>query len=380
VSVARLLFVALCWQDAPPAPAPAPAPKAAVDPAHVARLAAQRERLQAQLAAQEKYADEEKRFIEALRAVIEVHPPGSVEGVGSFWEVKRGKAPAGAFTSFQIWHTMRTDRPRPVSVDYSLPLHPYSVIVDFSKQIRARGAELLLVTLPTKLEVHPDLVLDVPAIEGFAGMGSGTSRFLLALNEAGVETLDLSVPFVAARQPPDADAGELYLHADAHWAPRGAETAAKAVADAVAEYPWFKSGPLIVGRDLHLEKREIDYNPGQELMRVGAEMQRVKANVVLLGVTMLDAVSATSPFILLGDSHVRLYRATGCDFCAHFCRYTGWKLDVIQSFGGAADQVRRKLAHRTPSEWEGKKLVIWIVPETLLVPAPWWKPVKFDGK
>jgi len=366
------------------AAAQAPPPGAGVAPRtdtleeqREARLARQREAVVAQLAAMEKFGQEE-RFLAALRAVGDAAPQGDEEAA-PFRPVKVGRVPLGAFSSFVRWQSPRAGRDRPVAIDLELPNHPFAAIADFDRQLRGRGLDFLLVVLPSRLEIYPELACELAATDGFAGMGAATQRFLLELNRAGVETLSLTGPFVAARFGAD-PADQLFLRSDPHWTPRGAELAAKVVAEQVARFPWFERGSIVEGRDVRIEPRDFGYDPGPALAKRGAEVEPVSGNTLWTGDKLFDAADESSPITVLGDSNVRLHSMTACDFCTQLCRFTGWKIDAIQAYGGAAEQVRRKLARREPSEWQGKQLVVWVVPETLLVPTEWWKLVPLDAK
>ena len=338
------------------------------DPSRAQRLERQKAAIEAQIAAMESHGQEE-RFLAALRATLDATPVAEEESA-PFVPVKNGLVPLGAFSSFVKWQSPRASRDRPVANDVTLPNHPFAAIVDFDKQVRARGVDFLLVVLPSRLEIHPELVCDLESSAKFPGMGLGTQRFLLELTLAGVEAVSLTGPFAAAR----ADR-PLYLRTDPHWTPQGAELAARVVADRIARFPWFEHGPLVEGRDFTASLQDFGYDPGEALAKRGAEIEPVRGNALVSGGKLLDAMDKDGPFVALGDSNLRLHSMTACDFCSQLFRFTGWKVDPLQAYGGAAEQVRRKLARRTPDQWKGKKLVVWLVPETLLVTSDWWKLV-----
>jgi hypothetical protein len=373
-------------QDAPPA-APSGDPKAVApasppaDAARTARLAAQRAVAEAEIAAIDKFG-QEPRFLATMRAVVDQTPAEEEEGA-PFRPVRIGKVALATFGSFVRWQSPRAGREKPVALDLDLPHHPYAAIVDFDRQLRERGLDLLVVLMPSRLQIYPELVTDMPASPGFAGTGIETQRFLLALNDAGVEAIGLTGPFAAERFGAERPSDQLYLRTDPHWTARGAELAARVVAKEIARYPWFEPGPMKEGRDFHAEERDFAYVPNEALTKRGAEKEAMTGRCLMRGDApdqLLDAMDPAGPIIVLGDSYVRVHSMTACDFCSQLFRFTGWKIDVIQTYGGAAEQVRRKLARRDPTQMQGKKLIVWVIPETILPPNDWWKLVKLAPK
>jgi len=340
------------------------------------RLARQRAVIEAQIAAMERFGQEES-FRAALRAVVDAAPPADDEAA-AFRAVKEGLVPIGAFTSFVRWQSPRANRDRPVALDFDLQNHPYAAILDFDRQVRARGVDFLLVVLPSRLEIYPELVCDLAPGGVFAGMGIATQRFLLELNRAGVEGMSLTGAFADVRYAGGDPADQMFLRFDPHWTPHGAELAAKLVADQIVTRPWFERGPHVEGRDFRVEPREFGYQPNETLARRGAQLEPVVGNVLVAGDALFESIDPKSPIVVLGDSFVRVHSMTACDFCTQLLRFTGWRIDVIESRGGAAEQVRRTLARRTADQWTGKRLVVWLIPETLLVTSESWKPVKLE--
>src|SRR6185295_10329302 len=144
--------------------------------------------------------------------------------------------PMMAVDHWLAWHLPAKGRTLPVALDFELPNHPFATIVDLARQLREHDVDFLLVVFPSRVQLHPELVLPELATaeperlrDSFRGMVGATTRFLLALNEKGVETVDLAPEFVAARDEKHegATSNGIYLTRNKHWTPRAAELAAK---------------------------------------------------------------------------------------------------------------------------------------------------------
>src|SRR4051812_29750316 len=94
---------------------------------------------------------------------------------------------------------------------------PIPAIVDFQKQLKAKGIELLLVPVPPKAGIHSDMA-GIVADEK-AALAS-LQRFYAELTSAGVEVLDLAPQFAALCKSPEPNQIP-YCKTDTHWSPSG---------------------------------------------------------------------------------------------------------------------------------------------------------------
>jgi alginate O-acetyltransferase complex protein AlgJ len=99
--------------------------------------------------------------------------------------------------------------------------------------VRSAGAELLVVIVPDKSRVLPDLVGLAP--ERTAAKAPVYGELLGELGQLGIPTVDLAGVFRAVRaaQPQEG----LFYRGDTHWRPLGALAAARAVAEAMQTLP-----------------------------------------------------------------------------------------------------------------------------------------------
>jgi hypothetical protein len=366
------LLVALVALQAPPPPVD-------LDAARAARLEAQRQQAIARHDAIVASGMEE-RFTAALEQVIAANP-GDVESL-PYVEVKDGKVPLGAFTSFVRWQACEAEGRPQVAIDRAIANAPLDTIVDFERQLAARGVALLVVLLPTRLEIQPELVVDAATEKSekpakpakFAGLGSATQLFVAELAKEGVEAVSLLDAFVAHRATAPA-VDSLFLRSDPHLTPRGYEIAARVAAERLLARPDFARGSLAEGRDFVVVPADFAYDPSETALKRGSEKEAVRGSTLRLGTTIVDLHDETAPLVVLGDSHTRLHSFTGCDFVAQLGRFTGQKVDYLKADGGAPDQVRRKLARREPERWKSMKTVVWLLSETVLVPSTRWKKI-----
>ncbi len=338
-----------------------------------ARLAEQKAALKAELAAMEKFGHHEE-FLARLVEIVEApeRTPGEATGGHPVADGTLGYFQLGQFAR---WHRPRVEKGLPSYADAASRHHPLPVIVDFRDQLLAHRIELLVVAVPSRIEIYPELLLELPTLDGFAGMGIGTVRFLAQLNEAGVETLDLRPSFVASRFGLVGDReDQLFFRTDTHWSPRGAELAAVEVGARVASLPWFVRGPLQEGRDFLLERRTIVFAANVD--RVPSRRpETVEATLVRAGDGPFDRCSDRSRFVVVGDSFTAILDSWGADFTTHLARTLGHRLDLVQTDGDAASEGLRKLALWNASRWKSRKLVIWCLSAQSLGCDPKWEKV-----
>jgi len=395
VASAGLAAISPPQEAPPPVPekpkAPAAPPLREVTPEELARsrearLARERAALESELARIESFGRVEE-FRDALRELgkrCDEFPPGTERWV----EVAGGWLPMMAVDHWLLWHLPAEGRELPVAVDFEQPHHPFAAIVDLSVQLHAHDVELLMVVFPSRVQLEPELVLPQLgelAPDRFRGMVGATTRFLLALNGRGVETVNLAPPFVEARKVKRDDGvnGDLYLARNKHWTPRAAELAARAVAERVREMPWFVPGVAQEGVDFELVPKTLPFTStagGQAPDRTPEKVEFRQIRQTGPDVNRFD--ERRSPIVVLSDSFAKFYSEEGqsSSFVDHLRRFTGWPIDAITPMGGGELQCRQALAQRG-DKLRGKKVVIWLMQEDNLRPIRGFRPVDvFAGR
>ena len=245
---------------------------------------------------------------------------------------------------------------------------PLPAILDFKRQLDARGVELLLVPVPPKSIIYPekaaagvDVPIPVPRLD------AAHEAFYGLLREQGVDVLDLTDDFLANRFHPE---GTPYCRRDSHWSGVGCGRAGEAIAADVRERDWYAELPTtaftprwystsITGDlDATLDRPDV---PREEvrLRGVAAAGTRPAAAVV---------PDPESPIVLLGDSHNLVFQAgadmhaTGAGLADQLAFELGLAVDLIAVPGPGATAARVELRRRAAHDagfWARKRLVVW---------------------
>lgn len=230
---------------------------------------------------------------------------------------------------------------------------PFPVLVDFHRKLEAEGVRLILVPMPPKAVIYPDaLVPESPYDERFDLFHQ---MFYRELRAAGVEVLDLTDAFLAARQ----EEGEpLYCLQDTHWSGRGLRMAAAAIAEAIGEADWrntesFESSETTV---------EIAGDLWSSLADPALPRESVALRVVNAG------TDTESPVLLLGDSHTLVFHS-GSDMHArdaglpgNLAMELGRSVELIGVRGSGSTSARLTLYRRAARDaeyWDRKQVVVY---------------------
>jgi len=245
---------------------------------------------------------------------------------------------------------------------------PIPAIVDFNDRLKKLGIELILMPVPPKAVVYPEMVSgELKDVKVTPRLDPQHERFYKLLGEKGVKMLDLT-PLLVARRFDNA-AGELYCERDSHWSGRACVAVARAIAAEIKERPWLEG---IARREFVSETREVEITgdlarapgdgPAKETLPLRFVGTRTDA-----GLTPV-APDRESPVLLLADSHGLVFHAggdmhaRGAGLADQFARELGFAPDVLAVRGSGATAARVGLYRRgraDPATLRGKKLVIW---------------------
>jgi hypothetical protein len=261
--------------------------------------------------------------------------------------------------------------------------NPLPVIVEFKKELEARGVDFLFVPVPTKAEIFPEEI-DARA-KGFAGrvVNPYERKLLYDLGLAGVETIDLLPGFLAAREPDKVERELLFQHQDTHWTDRGLRLAAELISERVKRYPWYGAAARN-GQKLHSKQTTFSRHGDLHSRLPVAERRRYKPETLIAHqVLRADGTpyedDDTSPIVVLGDSFTGVYELMDAEHAgvsAHLALDVGVPVDLVMSYGGGPN-VRQKLMRRGADALGSKKLVVWIMTARDLYNY-WeeWEPLK----
>jgi len=281
------------------------------------------------------------------------------------------------------WGRPAEGRERPFHADLEAPGHPYPCIVDFARQLDEHGVELLVVPVPTRLQVYPELILPDPEeVEPpFPGLAPGTGEFLLALSEAGIEVVDLLTPLAESRWglDPKGRTDQAFLKYNMHWTPRAAQAAACVVFDSLRELDGFELGDLREGHDFVLSGQTLPWAPAAS-RRVPPDTEPEELHFVRILAPAGHEVRVEdprSPILLMGDSYVTHFSLENASFAEHLWRLTRQRLDVVAIQGSGSLQTRAGLARRGKGESPlDKRIVVWLFSVVSLVDAREWRAIE----
>lgn len=287
--------------------------------------------------------------------------------------------------------------PRAMVVDYNdvaLVDNPVAAITTFEKQLNDRGIELLVVIVPGKPTVYPDLITpNVPAEQSCKLTHS--LRAMEDLREAGIEVVDLFEPFAEERARDTIAGDSMYLAKDTHWKARGVKLAAREVARRIREYSWYTDGTteyridtVTVARhgDVGTMTTLPDFSIRELQMSFAAEsttcyrvygVKRDEEGNIIAQIPYRDEY-IRSEILVLGDSFSRIYQTDAprsAGWISHLARELSQPLASIVNDGGASTLVRQTLA-RKQNVLRNKKLVVWeFVERDFRYGAEGWKDV-----
>lgn len=297
--------------------------------------------------------------------------------------------------------------PRSQVVDYNdaKTENAIDVIRGFKEQLKAYGVDLLVVVVPGKPSIYPDMLAKNFDVDK-AGNYSHSKKLISAIREAGVDCVDLFTPMMAERKKDEEVGDRLYLKTDTHWKFRGLNVAAKTVAEHIRKYPWFSE--ITSSVQYVMDTVTVGRNGDVGVM---TQLPSMKINELLLSFpeeptvchtvykiqTSPDQSSVRIPYrddfgpdskiLVIGDSFSRMYQTDAprsAGWISHLAMELSQPLASIISDGGASTLVRQMLARRVAEAkrdgrrtlLDGRKLVVWeFVERDFRYGAEGWKRV-----
>lgn len=263
---------------------------------------------------------------------------------------------------------------------------PLPAIVDFHRQLKKMGIELLLVPVPPKSVVYADFLSSqaAPSSENPpARIDKEAQRFYQLLRKEGIGVLDLTPLFLDNRFHRQ---GAPFCKQDTHWSGNGCVLAARKIKEEIEGRPWLKAvpkktyysswKPLTLSGDLW--KALADKGVAPETISI---RQVGEGSAAALSSIPPDQ---KSPIVLVGDSHNLVFhsgedmQARGAGLPDQLALELGFPVDLAGVRGSGATPARVNLlrrAQRDPNYWKGKKLVIWCFAAREFTQSDGWKKV-----
>jgi hypothetical protein len=263
-----------------------------------------------------------------------------------------------------------TARPR-ARPDGERRADPFPAIKSFHDQLQARGIHLLVLLVPNKESVYPEM-LSRRVEAGDVFVSRHTLALLERLRAAGIDVVDLFETFRQAKEKRKlgatvqglTDQTRLYLAQDTHWSPLGMELAVRAVAARLIDRGWVETGTVAYGQRPLTVQRLGDLI---QMLRVPQiERSLLPENIACLHVVRHDngelyQDAPDARILIMGDSFLRIYEQDephSAGFVAHLGRVLKQPLTSIVNDGGASTLVRQDLNRRSRL-LTNKSVVVW---------------------
>ena len=263
---------------------------------------------------------------------------------------------------------------------------PLPVIIDFHRQLKKMGVELLLVPVPSKSVVYPDFLSDQLTISREnppVRIDAETQAFYQLLRKEGIQVLDLTSFFLANRFHRE---GAPFCKQDTHWSGNGCVQAARKIREEIQGRPWLKAIPKsayqTAWKSLPITG-DLWKAPGEKsLPREILSVRQVGTGSA--GALKPVAPDQKSPIILVGDSHNLVFHAgedmhtRDAGLSDQLALELGFPVDLTAVRGSGATPARVNLlrrAQRDPNYWKKKKLVIWCFAAREFTQSDGWKKV-----
>lgn len=228
---------------------------------------------------------------------------------------------------------------------------PLKAILDFNRQLKMRGIQLILLPVPVKPMIYPDMLNGNRA----PLQNPSFSEFKQRLEEAGISVLDLADDFTKMRN----SGVEPYLKTDTHWSPEGMLLTAMKTAEAI------KGQPVPVPEGI---RKQISAHGDIALM---LKLPDISKYFPAESVSITDynsPIQRNSRILLLGDSFSNIYSLPAMNwgdnggFAEALGACLGEPIDAILRNDAGAFSTRQLLANelkRGRDRLEGKQILIY---------------------
>lgn len=239
---------------------------------------------------------------------------------------------------------------------------PIPAIVDFQRQLKARGIDLLVVPVPPKAAIYPEKIVSAFDV-GTEDAAPILRRFYEELREAGIDVLDLTPVFLQNRAD---KRGGVFCKTDSHWSGLGCTLAAQAIAEKIrgmVTAPAAKKEYVLEWKESEIKGDLVSLLP-PDSPKPGPEKIPIRS-VREKGTNATVQPDANSPVLVLGDSHTLVFHdflAERAGLIDQLAQELGFAPDLIGTRGSGATPVRISLYRRSlkdPGYLAKKKVVVW---------------------
>jgi hypothetical protein len=247
--------------------------------------------------------------------------------------------------------------------DDALALSGFDVILDLHRQLKARGTDLILTIIPSKLCVYPDYVQVAPGqparCPADRQVALGAKKLYAKLLENDVEVIDLYTAYQEARDKTQDKVRYVY-QTDSHWNNAGCRLAADRIGERLQRYDFVKAA-LAKGNP-------FTFKPGSRAdgNKADPDMHFVQRTD---GSEYKDVDDA--PVVLTGDS----FSVYNVHLKAHLSAQVALRTGVpvtLMGHEGLSFDLPVKLAQE-PTYATNRRVLVWTFNDKMLAKARWVK-------
>lgn len=254
--------------------------------------------------------------------------------------------------------------------DFGSPAYESAVdaIVEYHRQLKQRGIQLVVVAAPPKAILYPDQLWD-----GWKLSRRRVQRFdsylqalYAELRSRGVAVVDPTAEMLDER---NAKTGRMYPQTDSRWSPRACELAARQAAESLRSGGWLTDDLKEPG----IASQESNLNLQGDLAGTGGAAETVPARVVTRDGGLL-APSASAPLLVLGGTPAGAFRESGAGLADQLAAELRVPFDLIATDGPGRNVPRSRLLRKevlSPGYLSGKKAVVWALSGTEFFQRDW---------
>ena len=241
-----------------------------------------------------------------------------------------------------------------------------TTLIDFNRQLEARGITLIVVPTPVKPTIHPEKFSARYQNAEAPIHHPDYAAFIDGLRSEGVLVYDPSpLLFEAARREPQ------YLKTDTHWKPEAMKRVAKHLATFIEEKVQLSSEPLFPYVKTPADTVNIGDIAKMLKLPTGQKLfpqERVTRHVVQTSSGNLWQPVQASEILFLGDSFSNIYSLTGmgwgdsAGFVEHLSAELAQPINKIVINAGGADATRHALVqeiNRGNDRLAGKRVLVY---------------------
>ncbi len=259
---------------------------------------------------------------------------------------------------------------------------PLPAIVDFNKQLKEKGIELIFMPIPPKALIYSDYLPVAMDLDAVAELEESYQKFYKQLRQQGVQVLDLIPDYRAASK-----AKQLYCKTDTHFSGLGLAMAADELATIIKKKSWYDGG---ASNAYTKERRIVAILGDLSQMQKTEKTEEIPLQFVTDSkTTKAPLVNGQSPVLLLGDSHTLVFsvggdlHTSGAGLFDQLSADLGQTIDRIGVRGSGATASRIKLYQRSRKDTsflKQKKIVIWCLSARELTGSGGWKKIPVAKK